>query len=427
MSRIALRRQHELGALVDDRQECAATGRSSSTTCRSSCSCQRPSRPRARRRRSASSREQGPWLAQPSEPPEVDDPGEATALDVRMFAQHAAGHIPGSSASRSRVARSGQKPGFVLTAGEPVVLHASTASRRSRGARSSGRSGCSSSPATSSAARNRDARDRRPGGAEGAARPPEVQVVDVREASSATGLPPRVDQHPLPLLRKIACGALERDRPVVTVCESGPRAAIAASLLQREGFDVRAVTGGGSPTSPATWSRSGAAARSAQLVELPHEPRRPHAAVERLGPRSATAQDPRRSLRAAGRVAALRSWLRSGRRSNRQSRSQPRSDPRRSHRLSAGRYRRANACREPRIEIRRQPAHLGEVVGSSCGTVRHSDVVDQWPAGVRTARLERHPGAERQDRANLLQIAAERRARDATAKSAAAAASSPRA
>jgi rhodanese-related sulfurtransferase len=29
------------------------------------------------------------------------------------------------------------------------------------------------------------------------------------------------------------------------VCESGPRAAIAASLLQREGFDVRAVTGGG--------------------------------------------------------------------------------------------------------------------------------------------------------------------------------------
>jgi rhodanese-related sulfurtransferase len=32
---------------------------------------------------------------------------------------------------------------------------------------------------------------------------------------------------------------------VVTVCESGPRAAIAASLLQREGFDVSAVSGGG--------------------------------------------------------------------------------------------------------------------------------------------------------------------------------------
>jgi len=32
---------------------------------------------------------------------------------------------------------------------------------------------------------------------------------------------------------------------VVTVCESGARATIAASLLQREGFDVRPVAGGG--------------------------------------------------------------------------------------------------------------------------------------------------------------------------------------
>ena len=31
----------------------------------------------------------------------------------------------------------------------------------------------------------------------------------------------------------------------MTVCESGPRAAIAASLLAREGFDVRAVAEGG--------------------------------------------------------------------------------------------------------------------------------------------------------------------------------------
>ena len=49
---------------------------------------------------------------------------------------------------------------------------------------------------------------------------------------------------PYRLLRKIGAGALERE-PVVTVCESGPRAAIAASLLQREGFDVRAVADGG--------------------------------------------------------------------------------------------------------------------------------------------------------------------------------------
>src|SRR5436190_16081191 len=38
----------------------------------------------------------GPWLALPDEPAELADPGEATVLDVRPFAEHAAGHIPGS-------------------------------------------------------------------------------------------------------------------------------------------------------------------------------------------------------------------------------------------------------------------------------------------------------------------------------------------
>ena len=74
----------------------------------------------------------------------------------------------------------------------------------------------------------------------------DVQVVDVREASERdSGYLPGSTNIPYRLLRKIGCGALQRDRPVVTVCESGPRAAIAASLLQREGFDVSAVADGG--------------------------------------------------------------------------------------------------------------------------------------------------------------------------------------
>ena len=69
----------------------------------------------------------------------------------------------------------------------------------------------------------------------------DVQVVDVREAYERdSGYLPGSTNIPYRLLRKIGCNALQRDRPVVTVCESGPRAAIAASLLQREGFDVRA-------------------------------------------------------------------------------------------------------------------------------------------------------------------------------------------
>jgi hydroxyacylglutathione hydrolase len=68
----------------------------------------------------------------------------------------------------------------------------------------------------------------------------------VREAVERdSGYIPGSRNIPYRLLRKIGCGALERSKPVVTVCESGPRAAIAASLLQREGFDVSAVAGGG--------------------------------------------------------------------------------------------------------------------------------------------------------------------------------------
>jgi hydroxyacylglutathione hydrolase len=75
---------------------------------------------------------------------------------------------------------------------------------------------------------------------------PGLQLVDVRETTERdTGYIPGSTNVPYRLLRKIGSGALDRSRPVVTVCESGPRAAIAASLLQREGFDVSAVADGG--------------------------------------------------------------------------------------------------------------------------------------------------------------------------------------
>jgi hydroxyacylglutathione hydrolase len=75
---------------------------------------------------------------------------------------------------------------------------------------------------------------------------PGLQLVDVRETTERdSGYIPGSTNVPYRLLRKIGSGALDRSRPVVTVCESGPRAAIAASLLQREGFDVSAVADGG--------------------------------------------------------------------------------------------------------------------------------------------------------------------------------------
>ena len=38
---------------------------------------------------------------------------------------------------------------------------------------------------------------------------------------------------------------LPRDRPIVTICETGPRAAIAASILAARGFDAHPVVDGG--------------------------------------------------------------------------------------------------------------------------------------------------------------------------------------
>ena len=38
---------------------------------------------------------------------------------------------------------------------------------------------------------------------------------------------------------------LPDDRPLVTICETGPRAAIAASILSARGYDARAVANGG--------------------------------------------------------------------------------------------------------------------------------------------------------------------------------------
>jgi rhodanese-related sulfurtransferase len=74
----------------------------------------------------------------------------------------------------------------------------------------------------------------------------DVQVVDVRETTERdSGYIPGSRNIPYRLLRKLGCGALDQTKPVVTICESGPRAEIAASLLKREGFDARAVTPGG--------------------------------------------------------------------------------------------------------------------------------------------------------------------------------------
>jgi glyoxylase-like metal-dependent hydrolase (beta-lactamase superfamily II)/rhodanese-related sulfurtransferase len=71
----------------------------------------------------------------------------------------------------------------------------------------------------------------------------EVDVLDVREADEfADGSIAGARNVPYRLVREIAAGT---ELPVVTVCESGPRAAVAASVLQSVGVDARPVLDGG--------------------------------------------------------------------------------------------------------------------------------------------------------------------------------------
>jgi len=189
----------------------------------------------------------GPWLARPGDPEELREPAGATVLDVRPFAAYAAGHVPGAISVPLDAGSFGTKAGFVLDPDEPVVLHASSRDDALRAARALWAVGLLEiagfvlDPQATETIATVDVRElKRLIDERG------VQVVDVRETVERdAGYIPGSRNIPYRLIRKLGCGALERDRPVVTVCESGARAAIAASLLQREGFDVSAVADGG--------------------------------------------------------------------------------------------------------------------------------------------------------------------------------------
>jgi rhodanese-related sulfurtransferase len=75
-----------------------------------------------------------------------------------------------------------------------------------------------------------------------------VQVVDVREKFERDeGYIPGSINIPYRLLRSSGGDGLDTEKPVVTICESGTRASIAASVLTAAGVDARPVIHGGIP------------------------------------------------------------------------------------------------------------------------------------------------------------------------------------
>ena len=187
----------------------------------------------------------GPFLARPAPFEELATTGDAAVLDVRPVESFLAGHVSGAVSVPVSGTSFATRAGFVVPSEQPVVLHASSpeeAQAAARGLQSVGfleLRGYALHPQA-------DVR----------IEPVEVdeldallaydaQLIDVREADEREETPLPGSRHiPYRLIEAGAAG-LPRDRTIVTICESGARAAVAASILSARGLDARPVVHGG--------------------------------------------------------------------------------------------------------------------------------------------------------------------------------------
>jgi glyoxylase-like metal-dependent hydrolase (beta-lactamase superfamily II)/rhodanese-related sulfurtransferase len=196
----------------------------------------------------------GPFLGASPPPQPVEDAGAATVLDVRAADDFAAGHVRGALNVPVSVRGFGTRAGFVLRRGEPIVLHAGSvaeaelAGRRLRAVGLLELDGYLDGPQTLESFVPVEVDE-----LEGLLRDGGVDVIDVRELDERdSGFIPGSKHIPYRLLR--AYGAsVANGKPVVTICESGARAAIAASVLAAAGVNARPVLHGGI----ADWERAG--------------------------------------------------------------------------------------------------------------------------------------------------------------------------
>ncbi len=185
----------------------------------------------------------GPFVGAPAEPRELEAlPEGAQVLDVRPVGPFAEGHHEGAVNVPWTGTRFSTKAAFVLDPERPVVV-AATDEGEARaaigGLRSVGYLGLAGWVLG--------------GGGEtlplvaleelDALLESGAELIDVREKDERdAGYIPGSANVPYRLLGE---ADLPNDRPLVTICETGPRAAIAASILSARGYDARAVANGG--------------------------------------------------------------------------------------------------------------------------------------------------------------------------------------
>jgi glyoxylase-like metal-dependent hydrolase (beta-lactamase superfamily II)/rhodanese-related sulfurtransferase len=186
----------------------------------------------------------GPLVGAQSEPIELEAPPEgAQILDARPIEAFAAGHLEGALNVPVSGTRFSTKAAFVLDDGPTVVAatDADEAADAIRGLRSVGMLELSGyvlggGPERLELVSVDQLDDLLERGAE---------LIDVREKDERdTGYIAGSRNIPYRLLA-LGANDLPRDKPIVTICESGPRAAIAASILSAHGFDAHPVVDGG--------------------------------------------------------------------------------------------------------------------------------------------------------------------------------------
>jgi glyoxylase-like metal-dependent hydrolase (beta-lactamase superfamily II)/rhodanese-related sulfurtransferase len=187
----------------------------------------------------------GPFIG--AQPPlqEVADAGDAVVVDVRPARDFAVGHRHGAVNVPVSGSSFATKTAFVLPE-RPVVIHAADKDEAVRAARSLHAVGIL------------DVAGWQPGGGdervdsvtidelEHMLASGEIEVLDVREADERdAGFIPGTDHMPYRNVRQAAENGLCSGRPIVTICETGARAAVAASVLCAAGLDARPVLGSG--------------------------------------------------------------------------------------------------------------------------------------------------------------------------------------
>jgi rhodanese-related sulfurtransferase len=174
-------------------------------------------------------------------------PAKAIVLDVRRTELFAAGHHPAAVGIPISGSSFATRAAFVLPE-RPVVLHAADEDDALRAARALYAVGLFEIAGWQEGGGSEKLEPVSLDELEQLLADDSVELLDVREADERDeGHVPGSRHLPYRTARAAAEAGLLNGRPVVTICESGQRAAVAASVLQAMGVEARPVLDGGVP------------------------------------------------------------------------------------------------------------------------------------------------------------------------------------